>query len=206
MDWGPPAGYGPPERAGRQARGAVPPRRRSCELSETGARLTAALGSAMLNLEGQYAGTDQVSEPFPLFRAEHGMDRRQGAREGVTQLGGALHAALAGSTGLAGVKGRAQDRVGELRPRAAVVHLGLRPLDLEFIEDAGQFGDLLLVQIELVRQEPQRAAHAPAAEARLPFERVAPLVAVARHRRSSPITAVARAVVFRLAVVEKVVM
>src|SRR5262245_35528599 len=133
------------------------------------------------------------------------MDRGQGARERVTQLGGALDAALAGSTGLAGVKGRAQDSVGELRPRAAVVRLGLGALDLELIEDAGHFGDLLLVQIELVRQEAQRAAHAPAAAgARLPFERVAPLVAVARHLSSSPITAVARAVAFRRAVVEKV--
>ena len=63
----------------------------------------------------QNAGSNQVSQPLPLFRAEHRMDRGQGAREGVPQLGGALNATLAGSTGLARVKGRAQDSVGDLR-------------------------------------------------------------------------------------------
>jgi hypothetical protein len=133
------------------------------------------------------------------------MDRGQGARERVTQLGGALDAALAGSSGFVGVEGFTPDCIGELRSRTPVVHFGLRAFDLEFIEDAGEFGDLLLVQIELVGQKTQWAANAPAAaEARLSFKRVASLVAVARHERSSPITAVAMAVVFRMTGMEKV--
>src|SRR5262249_44703440 len=129
----------------------------------------------------------------------------QAARQRVAQFGSALDAAFPGSTGLGSVKGPAQECVGVLGPCAAIVHVGLRPLDLQLIEDAGQLGNLLVLQLELVRQESQRATEdTAAAEARLPFERVALKMAVARHRASSPITASAVAVVLRLAVLGKV--
>ena len=90
----------------------------------------------MLPLEGQNAGADQVSEALPLLWAEYGMDRGQGTSQRVSQLGGALDAALAGRSGFGGVEGRPLDRVREFRSRAPIIHLGLCSLNLEFIQDA----------------------------------------------------------------------
>ena len=50
-----------------------------------------------------------------------------------------------------------------LRPRATVVDLGLRPFDFELIQNAGQRGNLFLVQVEPVREKAQRTPNAPAA-------------------------------------------
>ncbi len=64
-----------------------------------------------------------------------------------------MDAALAGGAGLAGVEVRAQDGIGKLGAGAAVVHVGLGPLDLELVQDAGQLGDLFLIEVELVREK-----------------------------------------------------
>src|SRR5262249_9591118 len=131
------------------------------------------------------------------------MNLRQSADERVAQFGGALNAALAGSAGLVGVEVRAQDGVGELGACAAIIHVSLRSLNLEFVQDTSQLGDLFLVQVKFVRKKAQRAAHAPtAADSRRSFGWVAAVVAVARHRTSSPITGLAMSVGIRLIVVK----
>src|SRR5262249_34536034 len=56
---------------------------------------------------------------------------------------------------------------GERRNRAPLVDLRLGAFRLEFVEDAGQFGDLPLVEVELVRQEAQRPADAEGAGAKV---------------------------------------
>src|SRR5207253_2710260 len=61
------------------------------------------------------------------------------------------------------VKRLAGQRVGERGQRPAAVHLGLGPFGLQLVQDAGQLGDLAVVEVELVGQEAQRAADAEAA-------------------------------------------
>jgi hypothetical protein len=112
-----------------------------------------------------------------------------------------MHAALAGRAGLAGIEVRARQSVSELAAGAAIIHFRLGSFNLELVQNAGQVGYLLLVQIQLVGQEAQRPANAPAAaESRLSFEWV---VAV-RHRTSSGATAVAVLVVMGMLVEEVV--
>jgi hypothetical protein len=60
------------------------------------------------------------------------MDRGQGARERVAQLGGALNATLARVASLSDFESRALDRVGEVLPGTTGGHLGLGALDSEF--------------------------------------------------------------------------
>jgi len=101
----------------------------------------------------QNTGTDQVCEPLPLFRAQERVDLLQGIDQRVANSRGALNASFAGAAGLGGIKRLAGNGIRELRQGAAVVHLGLCPFRLELVQDSGQFGDLLLVQIELVGEE-----------------------------------------------------
>ena len=84
--------------------------------------------------------------------------------------------------------------VGEFRQGPAIVDLRLGPLDLELVQDPGQLGDLLLVQVELVGEEPQWP---PDAEARTGLEPIplVVMVAVARHEPSSWLTMIVMSVV-----------
>src|SRR5208283_3704215 len=90
--------------------------------------------SRFIASDRQNTGTDQVREPLPLFRAQERVDLLQGMNQRVANFRGA--------------------------PNAAFVHLGLCPLRLELVQDSGQFGDLLLVQIELVGEESERPSDA----------------------------------------------
>jgi len=108
----------------------------------------------------QNTGTDQVCEPLPLFRAQERVDLLQGIDQRVANSRGALNASFAGAAGLGGIKRLAGNGIRELRQGAAVVHLGLCPFRLELVQDSGQFGDLLLVQIELVGEESKRPSDA----------------------------------------------
>src|SRR5262249_40054088 len=101
-------------------------------------------------LQRQRPGTDKVGEPFALFRPEQGVNGVEGGKQSSAQLGGALDAALAGSAGLVGIEALPRDGIGKLGPRPAVVHFCLGPFNLEFVEDAGELADLLLIQVELV--------------------------------------------------------
>ena len=108
----------------------------------------------------QNTATDQVREPLPLFRAQERVDLLQGIDQRVANFRGALYASFAGTAGLGGIERLAGNGIGELRQGAAVVHLGLCPFRLELVQDSGQFGDLLLVQIELVGEESERPSDA----------------------------------------------
>ena len=104
----------------------------------------------------QNTGTDQVREPLPLFRAQERVDLLKGIDQRVANFRGALYTSFAGTAGLGGIERLAGNGIGELRQGAAVVHLGLCSFRLELVQDSGQFGDLLLVQIELVGEESKR--------------------------------------------------
>ena len=100
--------------------------------------------------------TDQVREALPLFRVQEGMDFLKRADERIPQLCRTLNPALAGASGLGGVKRVAGHCVGKLRECSAIIHLGLSSLGLDVVEDPDQSRDLLLVEVELVCKEPER--------------------------------------------------
>ena len=112
-------------------------------------------------------------------------------------LDGALDPSFAGAAGLAGIERLARHGVGEFRQGPAIVDLGLGPLDLELVQDPGQLGDLLLVQVELVGEEPQRPAHAEP-RARLEPISLVVMVAVASHEPSSWLTMIVMSVVLMM--------
>src|SRR5204862_3607465 len=99
------------------------------------------------------------------LRAEHAVDLLECTGDRVAQPLGALHAQSAAFARLASVEGLAGHGVGEGGHRAPPVHLGLCALGLELVQDAGQLGHLLVVELELVGQEAERAADAEAATA-----------------------------------------
>src|SRR5262249_32904376 len=113
------------------------------------------------------------------------------ANERIAHLARALDAALPGGPRLGGVEVGPGDGVGELGTGAPIIDLRLGSFNLEFVENAGQFRHLLLVELQLVRQKAQRSAHAPSAAAfPLALGRIA-VTAVATHESSSPLSGIA---------------
>ena len=116
-------------------------------------------------LDNQRAGTDQVGEFRPLIGIEQGVDLLEKAVDGVAEAGGAGDAALAGLGRFGGVERLAGQGVGKVGKRPAVIHFGLGALGLEFVQQPGQLGHLLVIQFQLVSQEPQRPSHSEAGAA-----------------------------------------
>ena len=81
------------------------------------------------------------------------MNPGQSPNERIAQFGGALNAALAGSSGPVRVEAGAKEGVGELRAGSTIIHFGLRPLCFKLVQDAGQLTYLFLIQVELVREK-----------------------------------------------------
>src|SRR5271166_2369360 len=159
---------------------------RSSETSSL-ARGSRCFVSRFVASDRQNTCTDQVREPLPLFRAQERVDLLKGIHQRVANFRGALYASFAGTAGLGGIERLAGNGIGELRQGAAVVHLGLCPFRLELVQDSGQFGDLFLVQIELVGEESERPSDAkprPSLESISLFV----MMAGARHKASSALT------------------
>src|SRR5262249_46199787 len=116
-----------------------------------------------LALDRKRTGAEEVGEACALFRSQQRVNGAEGGNQSPAQFGSAVDAAVAGSAGLARVEGLPRDGIGELGPRPPVVHLGLGPFDLEVVKDAGQLADLLVIQVELVREKAERTPDAPAA-------------------------------------------
>ncbi len=110
-------------------------------------------GIMVIVLDRKNAGADEVCEPLPLFWGQERVDLLQGVNERVANCRGALNASFAGAAGLGRIERLAGNGIRELRQGAAVVNLGLCPFGLELVQDSGQFGDLFLVQIQLVGKE-----------------------------------------------------
>jgi hypothetical protein len=108
--------------------------------------------------KAENTAADQVREPLPLFLSQKRVHFLKSAGERVTQPRRALDAALTGARDLGGVKCLPGDRVGKLRQGSPVIHFRLSPLGLDVVKNPDQRRNLLLVEIELVREEPQRAS------------------------------------------------
>ena len=89
-----------------------------------------------------------------------GVNLLEGTRQSFAYAGRALDPALAGGGGLCGVECVAGHGVGKFGQRAAIVDFSLGPLGLEIVEDSRELADLRLVQLELVREKPQRPSDA----------------------------------------------
>jgi hypothetical protein len=111
-----------------------------------------------LRLDSQDTAADQVCEPLPLFGGQKRMDFLKGPGERLAQARRTPDPALTGAGGLGGVECLAGYGVGKLSQRSPIIHLGLSALGLDIIQDPHQRGDLLLVQVELVCEKPQRAS------------------------------------------------
>ena len=103
---------------------------------------------------------DQVGEPLALLFLEERVDAREGERDRFSQALCALHAQLAAFARSRLAELGAFERVGERCDGAPVVDLGLGALGLEVVEDARKHRGLRLGELELVREEAQRASHA----------------------------------------------
>jgi hypothetical protein len=125
-------------------------------------------------LQREHARTDQVREARALFRVEKRVDFSERLRHRLPQIFRALHAVFSGSLGFALVEGFFGDCVGETGDGAAIIDLRLRALRLQLVQDRGELGHLLIAEIELVRQKPQRPANAePATSAVITSETTA---------------------------------
>src|SRR6476660_8639999 len=118
------------------------------------------LASVCSRLQRDDAGSDEVREPLALLVRQDGVDLAQRLLHGVLQLLRRLHAQRAALACLGLVERAATDGVGERGRGAPLVDLRLRALGLELVQDARQIADLLLLELELVRQKAQRAPHA----------------------------------------------
>src|SRR5262249_59337845 len=108
---------------------------------------------------------DQVRQAQALLGVEHRVDLPQRLEHRVAEPLGALESQVPALGCLGVVERLTGDRVGERREGAAAVHFGLSPLDLQVVEDAGEFGNLALIEVELVGQESERPADAESAAA-----------------------------------------
>src|SRR5579863_2496962 len=107
-------------------------------------------------LDEQRACADQVGETLSLLGIEQRVDAAEGLGHGVAQALGRRDAQSASLLGTRLVERVLAERVRERRHRSPPVDLALGALDLELVEDAGKLGDLTLVELQLVGQEPQR--------------------------------------------------
>src|SRR5581483_7112990 len=88
------------------------------------------------------------------------MDFRQRRRDGLVKALRTLAALLCCLGSLAGVEVRSAHRIRESRYRPAVVDAGLRPLGLQLAKNLGQLRDLGLLELQPMRQKPQRTPDA----------------------------------------------
>jgi hypothetical protein len=79
----------------------------------------------------------------------------------------ALHALVGRRLDLRGVERVASDGIGERRGRATLVDRGLRALGLELTQDGCQLGNLLLLELQPVGEEPERPPDAEPASPEL---------------------------------------
>jgi hypothetical protein len=110
-----------------------------------------------------------------------------------------LHAALTGALGLGDIEYVASHGIGKLSQGPAIINLGLGPFGFQLVENSHQLGDLLLVEIELVRQEAQRP---PDAEARPAFE---PIRVVMSHEAPCSLTTMVMSVSLTMLVVFRLI-
>jgi len=103
---------------------------------------------------------DQIRQPLSLFRCQQRMNFLKGAVERFAQPRRALNTAVTRAGGLGGVERFPAYGVRKLGQRSPIIHFGLSSLGLDVVEDPDQRGDLLLVEVELVCEEPQRASDA----------------------------------------------
>src|SRR6185369_4058657 len=129
------------------------------------ARATTGAAADSERLQRQRAGADQIREPLALLGIENPVQTAERFHDRVTQTFGAPDAQLRRLLRGRLVELIAAERVGEARERATAVDLRLRALRLQIGEDLRELADLPLVQLELVREEPERPPHADAAVA-----------------------------------------
>src|SRR5262245_15462676 len=108
----------------------------------------------------QRARADQVREPRPLIGIEQRVQIGERLEHRIAQTLGAAHPHRGCIARGLRVERRARDGVGEPGHGTPGVDLGLRALGLERVQDTGQLGDLVLVEVELVGEEAERAADA----------------------------------------------
>ena len=115
---------------------------------------------ATVLLQREDARADEIREPLPLIFLEEGVDLRERLHDRIAKALRAFDALLSafGRTRLA--EGSALDRVSERGDGATLIDLALRALGLQLVEDAREVGRLLFGQIELVREEAERATNA----------------------------------------------
>jgi hypothetical protein len=125
-----------------------------------GRRLGCRARRAVESLDLQRSGADQVGEPLALLRLEQRVQPSEGLGDGVSQVLGRGDADGAATARALGVEPLAADRVGERRGRAPAIHLCLRALGFQVVENASELSDLTLVEAELVGEKPQRTPDA----------------------------------------------
>src|SRR5438105_7743312 len=118
---------------------------------------------APLRSDREHAGADQVGELRALPGVEHRVDLPQRLDHRVAQAFCALDAQVAAFLGPGFVELLEAQPVGERGHRAAIVHRRLGAFGLQLVEDLRQLRDLLLVEVELVGEEPQRPPDAEGA-------------------------------------------
>jgi hypothetical protein len=95
-----------------------------------------------------------------LFRRQQRVDVLERPSERLAEPRRTLDPALAGAGGFGRVERFATHGIRKLREGSAVIHFCLRSLGLDVVEDSDERSDLLVVQIEFVCEEPERASDA----------------------------------------------
>jgi len=111
-------------------------------------------------LEGEHAGADHVGEAGALVGVEEGVDLLEGFGQERVETRDAFGAAGGAGGGFGGVEGVGGHGVGEIGEGAAVVDGGLGAFGFDFVEDAGEFGELFFVEAEFVGEEAEGPADA----------------------------------------------
>src|SRR5688572_17132779 len=121
--------------------------------------------------EREHAGANEIRELLTLVGVEERVDLAKRFHQGVAEVLSRANARARHLRDLGLVEGRVRDRIGESSGATSMVDGRLRSFRLEIAQDPSELRHLAIVQIELVRQETQRATHA---------ERAASKVSVAR--------------------------
>lgn len=134
------------------------------------------------DLEG--AAAEEQGETRALLLVEHSVGALEGLDHGVLDAFCALSASVGGGLDGGLIKGVALEGVGKGGDGASVVYARLSTLGLQVIDDDGELGHLIVVEIELSGHESEWASHTKAASS---------AAVTAAHLAASP--AMARAVV-----------
>jgi hypothetical protein len=106
------------------------------------------------------ARPDQVRQALALIGIEQRVQPRKGGNERTADLLRAFHFQVRSFLRLGQVELGGRCKIGKRTRRTPPFHLGLSALGLQLGEHLRELSRLLLVQLELPGQKPQRTAHA----------------------------------------------